>query len=146
MRLLFSGWKANPRSVDLVHLLRRDLNLSLGKAKQLVDSIVARPVEVVEMPNETAARSLSARGIDIGLYAEPRGKRLYVTGCRPAEDRGALALFLSSHGEFAPDEAARIAERLTLPAPTSIEVSERQQAQRCSEAAEQLGFVCTVAE
>ena len=144
IQLVFSGWKDDPRSVDLVHLLRRELKLSLGASKRIVDSIVARPVEMVEVSNEIVAKRVRELGAGIGLYAAVKGPKLYFTGLRPSANRESLVHLLSADGGLAVDEAGRLADRLASSGETAMESDDRECARRCCEGAELLGFVCTL--
>jgi len=144
IQLVFSGWKDDPRSVDLVHLLRRELKLSLGASKRIVDSIVARPVEMVEVSSEMVAKRVRELGAGIGLYAAVKGSKLYFTGLRPNVNRESLVHLLSVGGGFAVDEAGRLVDRLAGLGGTAVESDDRECARRCCEGAELLGFVCTL--
>ncbi len=144
IQLVFSGWKDDPRSVDLVHLLRRDLKLSLGASKRIVDSIVARPVEMVEVSNEMVAKRVRELGAGIGLYAAVTGPKLYFTGLRPSANRESLVHLLAVDGDLAGDEAGRLVDRLAGLGETAVESDDRECARRCCEGAELLGFVCTL--
>lgn len=143
IQLVFSGWRDEPRSVDLVHLLRRELKLSLGVAKRLVDSIVARPVEMVEVSNEMAAKRVRELGAGIGLYVSVKGLKIYFTGLRPDASRESLVHLLSEDGGLAVDEAGRLVDRLVGLGETAVESDDRECALRCCQEAELLGFVCT---
>jgi len=144
IQLVFSGWKDDPRSVDLVHLLRRELKLSLGVSKRIVDSIVARPVEMVEVSNEMIAKRVRELGAGIGLYAAVKGPKIYFTGLRPNASRESLVHLLSEDGGLAVDEAGRLVDRLVSSGGTAVESNDRECALRCCEGAELLGFVCTL--
>ncbi len=144
IQLIFSGWKDEPRSVDLVHLLRRELKLSMGVSKRIVDSIVARPVEMVEVSNDRIARHVRELGAGIGLYAAVTGPKLYFTGLRPNANRESLVRLLSAEGGLGVDEAVRLVDRLVGLGGTTVESEDRECALRCREEAELLGFVCTL--
>lgn len=144
IQLVFSGWKDEPRSVDLVHLLRRELKLSLGASKRIVDSIVARPVEMVEVSNEMVAKQVRELGAGIGLYAAVKGPKLYFTGLRPNANRESLVRLLAVEGGLAVDEAGRLVDRLAGLGGTAVESDDRECARSCCEGAELLGFVCTL--
>ena len=144
IQIVFSGWKDAPRSVDLVHLLRRELKLSLGASKRIVDSIVARPVELVEVSNEIVAKRVRELGASNGLYAAMKGPRLYFTGLRPSANREALVHLLSEEGGLTVDDAGGLVDRLARMGETSVESDDRECARRCREGAELLGFVCTL--
>ena len=144
VQLVFSGWKDNPRSVDLVHLLRHELRLSLGTAKRTVDSIVARPVEVLEVSDERVAKRVCELGAGVGLYAAVKGPKLYFTGLRPNVSRESLVHLLADAGGLAVDDASRWVDRLSGVGETSVECDDQACALRCREGAELLGFVCTL--
>ncbi len=144
IQLVFTGWKDEPRSVDLVHLLRRELKLSLGVSKRIVDSIVARQVEMVEVSNEAVAKRVREFGAGAGLYVAVKGHKLYFTGLRPSANRSSLVHLLADAGGLTVDDAGGLADRLLGVRAVTVESDERECAQRCCEEAELLGFVCTL--
>ena len=144
IRLVFSGWKDNPRSISLIHLLRDELKLSLGVSKRIVDSIVDRPVEMVEVPNQLIANRVRELGASLGLYAAVKGRKIYFTGLRPNVSRESLFHLLSEGGGLAVDQSGPLVDRLFGLDGIAVESDDRERALRCCEGAELLGFVCTL--
>jgi len=146
MEVAFTGWRVGLQKEQLAELLMSEARVSAKQANELVERILAIPVESIELSTPEKAQKVVASADQLGVPGHAEGRKVTFSGWRLGLGEKRFVEVLESVGDVPPTLARAVAHRLAEGPMVLVVTANSIAAGDLIDQATPLGAVCKLAE
>jgi hypothetical protein len=144
MKVVFTGWRTEVKTVSLIHLIAEKASVSLSRAKGFVDALVNIPVIRFEMVDAQMARETASELSRFGLPCSARGAIVFLSGWKQEVDESTVVDLLARGSSLPMDKVAELVRSMKAGAIVEVACPSESLAQELAGSAGSFGAVCHV--